>query len=47
MQQAWLTSVAGAVMAVQFPKDFSVHVSAQTTYAKDALLSVSAFVSVC
>ena len=39
--------MAGAVMAVQFPKDFSVHVSTQTTYAKDALLSVSAFISVC
>ena len=47
IQEAWLTSVAGAVMAAQFPKDLSVHVSTQTTYAKDALLSVPAFISVC
>ena len=43
-----LADIGGcAVMAVQFPKDFSVRMCTRTTYASDALLSVSAFTSVC
>lgn len=42
-----LADIGGsAVVAVQFPKDFCVHMCTQTTCASDALLSVSAFISV-